>query len=53
MSKKKNIRKKQDVQSVSSYSNDGKKLWIRILVLVVACAMLIGIITMPLMSIYS
>ncbi len=52
MGKKKNIRKKQNEPPVSSYNNDGKKLWLRILVLVIACAMLIGIITMPLMSIY-
>lgn len=34
-------------------SNDGKKMWVKIVVLLIATAMIIGIIAMPIMSIYS
>lgn len=45
------MNKKPEIQK-TSYNNDGKKTWVRIIVLLVACAMIIGIIAMPLMSIY-
>lgn len=51
--KKENLADKSEIIRNSYESNDGKKMWVKIVVLLIATAMIIGIIAMPVMSIYS
>ncbi|MGN0606196.1 MAG: hypothetical protein ACI4JM_06715 [Oscillospiraceae bacterium] len=51
--KKENTADKSEIIRNPYQSNDGKKMWVKVVVLLIATAMIIGIIAMPLMSIYS